>query len=67
MFNEVRMKVEISLNKGIQFTSDGLLFTYRHKDKMTYMYPERGFTFGNTYLTIGYEYLYDKSSIRQVC
>ena len=61
------MKVEISLNKGIQFTSDGLLFSYRHKDKMTHMYPERGFTFGNTYLTIGYEYLYDKSSIRQVC
>jgi hypothetical protein len=34
---------------------------------MSHMYPTRGFTFGNTYLTIGYDYFYDKSSIRQVC
>lgn len=61
------MKVEISLNKGIQFTTDGLIFTYRHKDIMSHMYPTNGFTFGNTYLTIGYKYFYDKSSIRQVC
>ncbi len=61
------MKIEISLNRGVQFTTDGLVFTYRVPDIMTHMYPLRGFTFGNTYLTIGYEYFYDKSSIRQVC
>ena len=66
-FNEVRMRVEISLNRGVQFTNDGLVFTYRVKDIMSHMYPKRGFTFGNTYLTIGYDYFYDKSSIRQVC
>lgn len=66
-FNEVRMRVEVSLNRGVQFTNDGLVFTYRVKDIMSHMYPTRGFTFGNTYLTIGYDYFYDKSSIRQVC
>lgn len=34
---------------------------------MSYMYPLRGFTYGNTYLTIGYTYFYDRYSIRQMC
>ena len=58
------MKVEISLNRGVQYTTDGLVFTYRIPDIMSSIYPPRGFIFGNTYLKIGYAYLYDKSSIR---
>jgi len=63
----LRIIVEVSLNAGIQYTSDGLIFTYRLKDMMSYMYPLRGFTYGNTYLTIGYTYFYDRYSIRQMC
>ena len=60
-FNELRIVVEISLNGGIDSTTDGLQFTYRHKDVMNFIYPERGFTFGNTYLTIGFSYFYDRT------
>jgi len=66
-FNELRIVVEVSLNDGVQYTKDGLVFTYRHNEIMSHMYPLRGFTYGNTYLTIGYQYFYDKSSIRQMC
>ena len=64
---ELRIIVEVSLNAGIQYTFDGLIFTYRLRDMMSYMYPARGFTNGNTYLTIGYQYFYDRYSIRQMC
>lgn len=65
--SEYRMVIEISLNGGVQYTNDGFVFTYRPKDIMTHVYPQIGFTYGNTYLTISYGYLYDRFSIRQTC
>lgn len=62
--SEFKLVIEISQNGGIQYTKDGLYFIYRPKDNMTSLYPMRGFTYGNTFLRIGYSYFYDKVGLR---